>query len=121
MYIKVSSNSSLLKADFLELTAKDKSIEKISNKTIDKNDEIGISISEEDKQKIILIQTLFESITGKKLKFYVPDKIKLKDTSLEKSISLASNPNNSNNGQQPSVGWGLIYESHEAYIVSYLP
>ena len=73
----------MLKADFLELTAKDKSIEEISNKTIDKNDEIGIFISEEDKQKIILIQTLFESITGKKFKFYVPDKIKIKDVNLE--------------------------------------
>lgn len=108
-------NSSLLNADFLELTTKDKSMSEISSKPIEKNDRIEVSLSEEDKQKILLLQTFFESITGKKFKFYVPEKIKIKDANLEKSVPIASNPNISINGQQPSVGWGLIYESHEAY------
>ncbi|KOA18545.1 hypothetical protein CLHOM_34470 [Clostridium homopropionicum DSM 5847] len=80
------SNASLLKADFLELTAKDKFMSEISSKPIEKNEGIEVSISEEDKQKIILLETFFESVTGKKFKFYVPEKIKIKDANLEKSI-----------------------------------
>lgn len=40
-------------------------------------------ISEQDKQKILLLQRMIEQLTGKKIKFYVPKALKLKVSAAE--------------------------------------
>jgi hypothetical protein len=60
------------------------------------------ALSDKDKQIIHLLQTFIESLTGKKMKFFVPRMNK---------------PNNNTVDTTPnqSVGWGLTYSRRESY------
>jgi len=68
-------------------------------------------ISDQDKQKIQLIQKMLEALTGKKIKFYVLNKFKLNGEKADLNISsVRINPQ-----AQLRQGWGLEYDLHEAY------
>lgn len=72
--------------------------------------EINLEMSEGDKRKLELLQLMLEAITGKKLRFFVPQKIVLNDPGrIPFSPAQASN-------QGPNQGWGIIFESREQYI-----
>jgi len=79
---------------------------------IHKEDKFIFEISDKDKQKLLSIQKMIEALTGKKLKFYVIDEIRLKGN-VEAPI-VATN-NNNNNNQQQQAGWGLEYDYHESF------
>ncbi|MEA5023717.1 hypothetical protein SDC9_26202 [bioreactor metagenome] len=68
--------------------------------------EISLEISEGDKRKLELLQLMLEAITGKKLRFFVPQKLVLND-----SNRLPFSPT-----QAPTQGWGIVFESREQYI-----
>lgn len=70
-----------------------------------------IEISEQDLQKIRIIQKMLEALTGKKIKFYVLDKLKLGPAEAgQAGGSTAEAPQ-----AQHRQGWGLEYDFHEAY------
>lgn len=103
----------------LKLQEKDAVMEKVNpsiEKTNDDNN-IQLTISEEDKQKIRMLEEFITKLTGKRFKLQVVDKIKLKDEcteSLEKINALPSI--NSTQSQQPQrQGWGLEYNLHSSY------
>ena len=76
------------------------------------NEEVIYELSEEDKQKIFLVQKMVQMLTGKKIKFHVPVKIKLNhgpDT-MGQATSGQAAP-----GQQRQ-GWGLEYQYRESYL-----
>lgn len=92
----------------LEISEQAKALEaKISQ--INEAEEVEFEISDRDKQKLLMIQKMIEYLTGKKIKFYLPRKIKLDKANSE-----------SNNGDQKGnaitkKGWGMIYNFHESY------
>lgn len=78
---------------------------------VDTDNSIELSISNEDRNKIALLERLLEKITGKKIKFFIMDKIKLRNCECDL-------PSNNIQNQSQSVqrqGWGLEYEYHEKY------
>lgn len=73
-------------------------------------------LKDEDKQKIMLIQALIESLTGKKFKFYLPTedgetqpqvRIKLSQATIDR-LQASRQP-------QQSQGWGLEYHSYQGH------
>lgn len=79
---------------------------------VENYDEQILLISDEDKDKISLLNKLIEALTGKKLKTYIPEKIVLRRSS---PVSVAA-------GQQvptaqgiPLKGWGLVYSKDDYY------
>ena len=94
-------NSAKLEVDTVELSEEAKylqmSVENSVSKSSNESDSL-FQLSESDKRKIELIQMLFKSLTGKKLKLVVPDNIQAPKTIAVQQL------------QQPqSAGWGLIY------------
>lgn len=78
------------------------------------SDENLLDISEEDKQKILIIERMLEALTGKKIKIVIPKKIQYKDNILNsEQISLIKVEN-----QAPKQGWGLVYDFQEKYTES---
>lgn len=71
-------------------------------------EEITFEISQQDRDKLTLLSKLFEALTGKKMRFFLPEKLKLSSN----SNSVYANPLSS----QPAVqrkGWGLTYHRRE--------
>jgi len=71
---------------------------------------VTFEISEEDKQKILVIQKMLEALTGKRVRFYVLEKLKL---------DAGKTDLNKQSGQgglllQRGQGWGLEYDLHES-------
>jgi len=68
-------------------------------------------ISEEDRQKILIIQKMLEALTGKKVKFYVLEKLELDagKGSLKAPTGKAGFP------VRFRHDWGLEYDLHESY------
>lgn len=69
-------------------------------------------LSDADKLKIQMIQDFIEALSGKKLKFYLPDtrKIKLNISADQLTLRLAGRT-----VTQPRYGWGLAYNLHERH------
>ncbi|MCL6635170.1 MAG: hypothetical protein K6T29_05305 [Peptococcaceae bacterium] len=68
-------------------------------------------ISEEDKQKILLIQKMIEALTGKKVKFYVLGKIEMEGG----RGGSAGRPDKQAAQHARRFGWGLEYVYRESY------
>lgn len=68
------------------------------------------TISEQDRAKISLIEQMIESITGKKFKFHLMEKIELSEgrAEIKKLRDSAPEP-------QQRQGWGLEYDRRETY------
>lgn len=81
--------------------------QKSSLSEVEKKEEIKYKISEQDKQKILLLEKFMEKLTGKKIKFQYIKKIVInhsEDGEMSKENTL--------NRQQ---GWGLEYNYHKFY------
>lgn len=74
------------------------------------NQLVEIDISEKDKQKILIMQGMIEALTGKKIKFYLPKKIKINPSVLRLP---QLNPEAAPPRKQ---GWGLEYNYHESHM-----
>ncbi len=74
------------------------------------NEEVLFEMSEQDKNKLILLEAFMEKVTGKKMKFMYFEKavVRKLDT---KQISAPGNIDISNG----RVGWGFEYSYHEMY------
>ncbi|MCR4431491.1 MAG: hypothetical protein NUV45_10780 [Tepidanaerobacteraceae bacterium] len=71
---------------------------------------IELKISENDKQKLQLLQKMFEALTGKKLKFYIPKEIKIETHQAQPVLYTVTRHNS-----QATNGWGLEYNYSESY------
>lgn len=125
----LSERNSLTKEDIIELSEQGKAMLQSQASGITGSSTLELDVTDIDKQKIDLLQRMLEYLTGKKLRFAIPDKIKINDKNLP-VIKLPENakiidPNANNQGlkgigrpiiiQQPRLGWGVSYESHEIY------
>jgi len=81
-------------------------------------DKSVFELSEGDKQRIRLIQTLLEALTGKRIKFVLPADIEGADTVGQESrgVKLFSTRMPFQNQSQSMLGWGLEYHSYQAHI-----
>lgn len=68
-------------------------------------------LSDRDKQKILLVQKMLEALTGKKIKFFMMDKLKLKSGNSESNNHAGA----AGASAQRRQGWGLEYNYHESY------
>lgn len=108
--------SKLIQPDILELSDEARALLANANVPVNEGsgDTITLELNDKDKRKIMLLQTLIETITGKKLKFFVPEKIKL----YNKDLSININNPKVNPSSQTIHGWGLQYDFHESYFES---
>jgi len=101
-----------LEIDTVEISEQAKYLQMSEESKVNKsNGEIDslFQLSEPDKRRIELIQTLFKALTGKKIKFVIPQNVELKDPNINLNIQ-APNAIRFQRLQQPqSAGWGLIY------------
>lgn len=72
---------------------------------------VDFELSDKDKQKIQLIQRMIEALTGRKLKFYGVNGLKLGRDNASQTVS----PGAANVQAQRQQGWGLEYNYHESY------
>ncbi|KJS15914.1 MAG: hypothetical protein VR69_11685 [Peptococcaceae bacterium BRH_c4b] len=103
------------KQDIIEISAKAREMlagsscasEKIKANQLEELDDI----SDKDKFKLILLQKMLEKLTGKKIKFNMPEKIKIKnpDSNINKMKKDGVSPSQT----QAKQGWGLEYDYHE--------
>ncbi len=103
------------KQDIIEISAKAREMltgSSCASKKIkaDQPEELG-DISEKDKCTLILLQKMIEKLTGKKIKFNMPKKIKIKNPDLNINILKKNGANPSQT--QAKQGWGLEYDYHE--------
>jgi len=103
----------LFQADTLELSGQARSLI-AQGKGAEQADPAGkttqLELSEQDKQKLLLVQRMIEMLTGKKIKFYV-----LKEINLEAGKSAFANPIKAPpSAVQPRQGWGLEYDLRES-------
>jgi hypothetical protein len=76
---------------------------------VDNGEYLEMEISEEDKHKILLLEKMFEFLTGKKIIIRVPHKIKI----IRQTGGETGN-NNMPQGEQ-AVNWGLRLDYRETY------
>lgn len=88
-------------ADILDLSDSIKD-RKSPAANIQQAQEISLEMSEGDKRKLELLQLMLEAITGKKLRFFVPQKLVLNDSN---RLPFS-----------PTQGWGISLEFREQYI-----
>ncbi|WP_449240904.1 hypothetical protein [Desulfoscipio gibsoniae] len=74
---------------------------------------IVYELSEEDKQKIRIMQSILQALTGKKIKFVAPEIIRLSSANTAANYNL---PGLTTVTARQSVGWGLEYNYHEAHF-----
>ncbi|AFQ42760.1 hypothetical protein [Desulfosporosinus meridiei] len=72
-------------------------------------------LSESDKRRIELIQRLFKALTGKRIKFAIPQKVELKDPDLFLNIQDPKVITIQRLQLPQSVGWGLIYNKSNTH------
>ncbi len=102
----------LLQGDMLELSqeGKNRLLSGIGgNGCVEESDEVILEFSEEDKNKIMLLQRMIEALTGKKIKFFILDKLKLKNNSGSEMPHIKPVAQSI----QARQGWGLEYDYNE--------
>ncbi len=104
-------------ADTVQISDQAKSMQLQNNDGTNKLEEsnyITLELSEKDKQKLKLVEKMIEILTGKKIRFKLPEKIKS-----DKELSL-KDLNIVRTGAQgrSRLGWGVEYDSHESYYES---
>ena len=103
-----------LNKDILDLSDQAKALiaqEKTATGVITESQQDEIDISDKDKQKILLLQKLLEALTGKKMKFVLPEKLEIRGTSA--NFNIGSRNINVNLPQRQ--GWGMEYNSSETH------
>lgn len=101
--------------DTVELSEQAKEIiaqEKSLSQAVKTDNSITFELSEQDKQKLLILRKMLEVLTGKKIKFYMLKDLKLdaeKADSYKYPVKIAAAP------AQARQGWGLEYDFHESY------
>ena len=101
--------------DILDLSDQAKALieqEKTAASRINETDQDVLDISDKDKQKILILQKLLEALTGKKIRFFLPEKLEFKNTGTNFNIN-SKNLSSINLPQRQ--GWGMEYSSRETH------
>lgn len=101
-----------LKKDILDISDEAKALQEKLEKElagVQGDEYLELDISDKDRQKLLAIQKMIELLTGKKIKFNIPKKIKLENPNPNFNVKSLSNQA----AQQPKAGWGLEYDMHE--------
>lgn len=98
--------------DTVEISEEAKALEKNLKKVSQNADDFEIEITEKDRQKLLLLQKMLETLTGKKFKFTACNKICIKNPDLKIPFSAHHGNHQPLSDRQ---GWGLIYEMNESY------
>ena len=104
-------------SDVLEISDEGKAILAqggLTPKEVSDDNSLANDLSDKDKQKILMIQKMIESLSGKKFRFYIPKKLIINGEEVNLSVNLRQ----SNNISTPKQGWGLEFDSHEVYYES---
>lgn len=81
---------------------------------IEEEDELSELISDKDKQKILMLEKMIEALTGKRIKFVLPDIDGLEKIKANAQVLQSGGQLRSAAVRQPS-GWGMEYDLHETY------
>ncbi|WP_346353459.1 hypothetical protein [Azotosporobacter soli] len=73
-------------------------------------------ISDADKQKLLLIQKFIENLTGKKIKFYMLDKMELKVADQTSDASILRQGGARHVAANQPRGWGFEYHSLQRHV-----
>jgi hypothetical protein len=99
--------------DKLDISAEAKQM-MVSNQ--DETLEMDMELAEPDKQKIMVLEKMLSALTGKKIKFVLPQKIKIDNNRLEGSLQKMLSRELAAPGMPVQrVGWGLEYSRRETY------
>lgn len=110
-----NKNKQLLTTFLEELQVDTQSSQSLSISSIGGTEEEYLfEMSEEDKNKIRLLNKLIEALTGKKLKFYTPSAF-LKKKAAQQATYNMPKPQDQQPQQPQRQGWGISYEKHELY------
>lgn len=82
---------------------------------VENYEEQVLLISDEDKDKISLLNKLIEALTGKKMKTYIADKAIIRRSNQTPEMAVQQSPTAQG---MPLKGWGLIYTRDEYYSES---
>ena len=82
--------------------------------TTDVSEENLFGLSDADKAKIEMLQKMLESLTGKKMKFFLPLDIKIKPVNINLRISNKQAEVTTPPAESPK-GWGMEYDLHKTY------
>jgi hypothetical protein len=123
-----NQNSIPAQQDAVELSDQGKTLQSQAS-GITGSTTVELGLDDIDRQKIDLLQRMLEYLTGKRIRFVMPERVKLDDMPKIKlpdnaqlfdpssfnahSISLSRLP--VSNLSIPRLGWGVKYESHETY------
>lgn len=103
--------------DILELS--DKALSLLSGKTFIRESqtnqplELEVKLSSKDEQRIQLLQKMVEKLTGKRIRFLIPERIRLFNNGATQLIVKGKTLNI--NLQQIRPQWGIRYDSFESY------
>jgi len=97
--------------DILEISDKAKALQVGTGSDVEEVEE-KMEMSDQDKRKLYLLQKLLEAMTGKKIEFYGVEELNELKTTGVPSIKISQELSNS---EQVKQGWGLEYDSYEAY------
>lgn len=106
--VKKMAELSTAQQDIVDLSMEGKALQAAAE--IDDENVLKLEVSEEDKQKIIVLQKMLEKLTGKKIKFYMPKEITLKKANIEKTGNQQSQ-----NFTSLESSSGIIYEFEESF------
>jgi hypothetical protein len=74
------------------------------------------AITDHDRLKILILEKMLSALTGRQIKFRIPEKIDLKARPIDIQLPSQTAAASSTTAQTPGrVGWGLSYESTESY------
>jgi len=118
---KTSEKPNLQNTDILDLSEQGKAIQS-SVANVGETEELNSLISDKDKEKILMLEKMLEALTGKKIKFVLPDSFRLKNSN---SAVADVSPGTLRANPQQKQGWGVIYTLNEEYVqhesMSFLP
>lgn len=95
----------------LNISEKAFELQKTASSTTNPLDEdLENTLSDKDKQKLLLLEKLLEQLTGKKFKFLIPKALRLEENPQPIRINQSNVP--------PRAGWGLSYDSISTHYES---
>lgn len=106
-----------IRQDVAEISAQAKALYQeqlqgaVGTQGAEKAEDVLFELSEEDKNKLLLLQSMLEKLTGKKIKFVIPRAVKLEQADV--SLTTVAAGRQQGNGPQ-RAGWGLIYNAYHA-------
>lgn len=105
-----------LRRDLVEISNEAKKMLREQARAVTKTEQqepVMFELSDEDKQKIQLVQDFIEVLTGKRIRFVVPKQLNLQEV---EPMPAGAAVSNGPVASTPRQGWGLAYDYHESHF-----